>query len=118
MSSDGIVVVGGGIAGQSTCEALRRRDRKMPLTLVCGEPRLPYDRVRLSELLASEGPSDSFELRPIDWYQDHSVRLVLGRAASRIETSRHRLELAGGPGVDAFPVVVRAGHVLVRVAHP
>ena len=47
-----IVVLGGGIAGQAVVEAVRERDRDVPLTLLCGEPRLPYDRVRLSELLA------------------------------------------------------------------
>ena len=34
----GILVVGGGIAGQAVCEAVRARDPHVPLTLVCGEP--------------------------------------------------------------------------------
>jgi len=50
-----ILVIGGGIAGQAVCEALRRREPEVPLVMVCGEPRLPYDRVTLSTLLASEG---------------------------------------------------------------
>lgn len=49
----GIAIVGGGIAGQALCEALRRRDPDLAITLVCGEPCLPYDRVRLSEILVS-----------------------------------------------------------------
>jgi len=36
-----IVVVGGGIAGQRLCEALRDRDPDVSITLVCGESRLP-----------------------------------------------------------------------------
>ena len=34
MSSRGIVVVGGGIAAQSLCEAVRERDPGVPLTMV------------------------------------------------------------------------------------
>ena len=43
-----IVIVGGGIAGQAVCEALREREADVPITLVCGEGSAPYDRVRLS----------------------------------------------------------------------
>ena len=49
----GIVIVGGGIAGQAVCEALRERDPAVAITLICGERRAPYDRVRLSEILVS-----------------------------------------------------------------
>jgi bacterioferritin-associated ferredoxin len=45
-------------------EAIRDRDREVPVTLLCGEPRLPYDRVRLSELLASGEDPDALTLRP------------------------------------------------------
>jgi len=37
----GVLVIGGGIAGQAVCEELRDRDPKTPITLVCAEDRLP-----------------------------------------------------------------------------
>jgi nitrite reductase (NADH) large subunit len=77
------VVVGGGIAGQALCEALRDRDPDVELTLVCGEPRLPYDRVRLSEILVSGEDPESLALRPSEWFGDRRVRLLLGRRALR-----------------------------------
>ncbi len=76
--SSGIVIVGGGIAGQALCEALRERDDEVAITLVCGEPRLPYDRVRLSEILVSGEDPDSLALRPSEWFEDHDVRVELG----------------------------------------
>jgi hypothetical protein len=51
--SGAIVIVGGAIAGQAVCEALRERDPGVAITLVCGEPAAPYDRVRLSQILLS-----------------------------------------------------------------
>ena len=77
--SEGILVVGGGIAGQAVCEEVRRRDPVVPLTLVCGEAAAPYDRVRLSHLLAGEAGADELALRPDGWYLDRGVELVLGR---------------------------------------
>jgi nitrite reductase (NADH) large subunit len=78
-AADGILVVGGGIAGQAVCEEVRRRDADVPLTMVCGESTAPYDRVRLSHLLAGETDAGQLALRPDDWYADRRVELVLGR---------------------------------------
>ena len=44
-ATSGILVVGGGIAGQAVCEAVRARDPHVPLTLVRGEGR-PSKRLR------------------------------------------------------------------------
>ncbi|GAC1436657.1 MAG: nitrite reductase large subunit NirB [Solirubrobacteraceae bacterium] len=76
-----ILVVGGGIAGQALCEELRERDPMAAITLLCGEPRLPYDRVRLSEILVSGEDPSALELRPAEWFRDHRVDVVLGRRA-------------------------------------
>jgi nitrite reductase (NADH) large subunit len=69
-----VLVVGGGIAGQAVCEALAAR---ADVTLACGEPRLPYDRVSLGRLLAGE-TLDALQLRPADWYRDRGVDVRLG----------------------------------------
>ncbi|MGI8410968.1 MAG: nitrite reductase large subunit NirB [Solirubrobacteraceae bacterium] len=97
--SFGIVVVGGGIAGQALCEALRERDPEQPITLVCGEPRLPYDRVRLSEILVSGHDADSLALRPSEWFEDHDVRVELGcRVSGLAEGSNGTRALACSNG--------------------
>jgi nitrite reductase (NADH) large subunit len=91
----GVVVVGGGIAGQALCEALRVRDPNVGIALVCGEPELPYDRVRLSELLVSGEPAEGLRLRPDEWYEDARIELVRARV-ERIHPDRKLIDLAGG----------------------
>jgi nitrite reductase (NADH) large subunit len=76
-----IVVVGGGIAGQALVEAVRARDPEVTIALVCDEPELPYDRVRLSELLITGEPAAGLRLRPDEWYADAGVQVIGGRAA-------------------------------------
>jgi nitrite reductase (NADH) large subunit len=73
-----VVIVGGGIAGQALCESLRERDPEVGITLVCGEPRLPYDRVRLSEILVSGECPETLALRPSEWYEDHAIDVCVG----------------------------------------
>ncbi|MDP8942704.1 MAG: nitrite reductase large subunit NirB [Actinomycetota bacterium] len=83
----GILVIGGGIAGQSVCEAVRARDPEVPLTLVCGEPRLPYDRVSLSNLLCSGEDPCSLQLRPEEWYEDERIDVRLGERVESLDAA-------------------------------
>jgi nitrite reductase (NADH) large subunit len=91
--SGAIVIVGGGIAGQSVCEEVRLRDPGVPITLICGEPSAPYDRVRLSEILVSGEDPQTLELRPAEWYDDHDVTLVVGRTVTWVDAQRSVLGL-------------------------
>jgi nitrite reductase (NADH) large subunit len=87
------LVIGGGIAGQAVLEAVREHDADHELTLVCAEPRLPYDRVALSTLLASQANPDTLTLRPASWYEDQKIDVRLN---TRVETlDPDRIELDG-----------------------
>ncbi len=89
----GVVIVGGGIAGQAVCEALRERDRDVAITLVCGECSAPYDRVRLSEILVSGEDARTLALRPAEWFADNDVDLLVGRTVTWVDAERGVLGL-------------------------
>jgi nitrite reductase (NADH) large subunit len=105
----GVVVVGGGIAGLAVCEALRERDADTPVTLVCGEPRLPYDRVRLSEILVSGASPETLQLRPVEWYEDHRVGLLLGRRVAAVRPDERVVELEDGAVLPYAALVLATG---------
>jgi nitrite reductase (NADH) large subunit len=105
----GIVIVGGGIAGQAVVEAIRDRDRDVPLTLICGEPRLPYDRVRLSELLVSGEDPDGLALRPREWFTDRGVAVLTGRRVARLALERRTVELDDGETIPFARLALATG---------
>jgi nitrite reductase (NADH) large subunit len=109
MSSDGITIVGGGIAAQALCEEVRERDASVPLTMICGEPCPPYDRVRLSEILVSGEEPEALTLRPAEWYEDNAVRLLSGRLVEGIDAGFRRLTLDGGETLAYDRVVLATG---------
>ncbi|MHB8657661.1 MAG: nitrite reductase large subunit NirB [Solirubrobacteraceae bacterium] len=109
MPRPGILIVGGGIAGQAVCEATRARDRDVPLTLVCGEPCLPYDRVRLGTLLDADGSVDGLRLRPDGWYEDQGIRVLQGSRVEALDPDEGSATLAGGGRVDFEQVVLCTG---------
>jgi nitrite reductase (NADH) large subunit len=82
------LVIGGGIAGQAVLEAVREQDPAAELTLVCAEPRLPYDRVALSTLLASQADPETLALRPASWYEDQRIDVRLNTRVTALDPDR------------------------------
>jgi nitrite reductase (NADH) large subunit len=107
--SDRVIVVGGGIAGQAVCEALREHDLATPATLVCAEPRLPYDRVRLSEILVSGASPQTLQLRPPEWFEDHRVDVLTGRRVTAVRADERVVELDDGTVLEYATLVLATG---------
>lgn len=87
-ATNGIVIVGGGLAAARTAEQLRKSEYSGPITLVSDEVHLPYDRPPLSkEVLRKE--VDDTALKPREWYDENGITLRLGSAA-KVWTPRRR----------------------------
>jgi len=108
-STHGILVVGGGIAGQAVCEALRSRDADVPVTLVCGEDHRPYDRVRLGALLSDDGDVEALRLRPDAWYDDARITVLTGARVESLDPDAGTAMLAGGTVLHYDRVVLCTG---------
>ncbi len=106
---DRIVIVGGGIAGQAVAEALRERDPDVAITLVCGEDALPYDRIRLSEILVDGSDAATLALRPEEWFADHDVEVLLGRWVEGGDLDAGTLVLDGAEELTFDKLVLATG---------
>jgi nitrite reductase [NAD(P)H] large subunit len=104
-----VLVIGGGIAGQSVCERLRERDAEVPITLLCKEAEPPYDRVALSHLLAGETRREELRLRPDAWYADRGIDLRLGAAVARLDPDGGTCALADGEALAFDRAVLCTG---------
>ncbi|HEX5194366.1 MAG TPA: FAD-dependent oxidoreductase [Solirubrobacteraceae bacterium] len=93
----GIVIVGGGLAGQRCAETLRREGCERPIRLICAEAMRPYDRPPLSKrLLVDRSRDETLTYRPERWYQDHDVDLLVGVRATGLAPGEHRVRLSDG----------------------
>ena len=116
MEATGIVIVGGGLAGQRCAETLRRRGYEGPVRMVCAEPDPPYDRPPLSkEVLAGEAGEDSLGYRPAWWYEEKGVDLLLGLRAESLDPSAKRLRLEGGVELSYEKLVIATGGAARRL---
>src|SRR6202008_3405208 len=104
-----IVVVGGGIAGVSTIDALRAGGFDGDLTLIdAGE--FPYDRPPLSkDYLAGSTEIKDIALQPPQWYDDQRVRLVAESTVAALNADLGAVELCDGTTLYADRVVLAMG---------
>jgi 3-phenylpropionate/trans-cinnamate dioxygenase ferredoxin reductase subunit len=119
-----VAVVGGGLAGAKTAEALRDKGFDGRVVLFADEKQLPYDRVPLSKDFLAEKTSPvaraydegdrrltlpEFTVHDADWYRTHDIDLRLETQVASVDSAGHRLELADGATVGYDQLVLATG---------
>ena len=84
--SEPLVVIGNGMAAARFADELSKRALGRYAVAVVGEePRLAYNRVLLSSVLAGEVASSDIELKPHGWWRDRGITLRYGCRATAID---------------------------------
>lgn len=111
MSEPHLVVVGASLAGLRAVEGARRSGYDGRITLIGAEPHLPYDRPPLSkDFLQPSHPATPNLHRTVDHLRDElKVDLLLGRAATALDTGAHLVTLEGGEQVSYTSLVIATG---------
>jgi nitrite reductase (NADH) large subunit len=74
-----LIVIGNGMAGCRAIEEILARDAtKYRVTIFGAEPRVNYNRIMLSPLLAGEKSFDDIVINDQAWYDDNGITLVSG----------------------------------------
>jgi nitrite reductase [NAD(P)H] large subunit len=117
--SEPLVVIGNGMAAARFVEELTARALGRYAVAVVGEePRLAYNRVLLSAVLARDvGPSD-IVLKSADWWRRRGVTLLYGQTAIGIDTHIRRVRLAAGATLPYTRLVLATGSRPIRLPLP
>jgi nitrite reductase (NADH) large subunit len=108
--SEPLIVIGNGMAAARLVDELARRALGRYAVAVIGEePRLAYNRVLLSALLADEVGFDDLELRPARWWRDRGVTLRYGVRATAVDAAARNVTLAGGTRSSFSKLVFATG---------
>ena len=104
------VIVGGGLAGAKTAEALREEGFDGRIVIVGSEHELPYERPPLSkDYLRGESPREKARALPDGWYEEHDVDLRTGTTAERIDLDARELALSGGDRLAFDRLLIATG---------
>lgn len=110
MTGDGVVVIGGGLAGQSCVQALRKHGYDGRVRMVCSESVAPYDRPPLSKrYLAGAVEETDISLKADRWYSDCGIELLLGRSAVGLLPDSGKVTLDDGSALGYDRLLVACG---------
>jgi apoptosis-inducing factor 3 len=114
-----VVIVGGGAAGNSAAETLRREGYSGQVTMLSADVSLPCDRPNLSKgYLAGTASEESNLLRSAQFYNDQKIDLHLGARVAAIDIHSRHVEMAGGARHAFGALLLATGAEPVRLDVP
>jgi nitrite reductase (NADH) large subunit len=117
--SEPLVIVGNGMAAARLVDELAKTALgRYAIAVIGDEPRLAYNRVLLSSVLAGDTASHDIELRPADWWRDRGVTLKYGCAVTEIDVGRRELKIANDESVAFSKLVLATGSMPLRLNVP
>src|SRR6202163_428815 len=88
------------------------------IAVIGDEPRLAYNRVLLSSVLAGKTASHDIELRPASWWRARGVTLKYGCLATEIDVGRRELKIANEESIGYSKLVLATGSTPLRLNVP
>src|SRR6201994_4208421 len=117
--SESLVIVGNGMAAARLVDELAKVALgRYAIAVIGAEPRLAYNRVLLSSVLAGETASHDIELKPAAWGRDRGVTLKYGCAATEIDVGRNELKIANEESIGFSRLVLATGSAPLRLNVP
>ncbi len=101
------LIVGGGLAGATAADTLRREGAAGSVAILSAEDMAPYHRPRLSKsYLVGASSVDEMLVHPVDFYAAQKIDLRLGVRVARVDAQQRQVHTTAGE-------VVRYGQMLL-----
>lgn len=106
------VIVGGGAAGNSAAEELRRSGYRGRVTILSSVGTPPIDRPNLSkDYLAGKAQPDWIPLRGADWYAERDIDLRLNTTVTKVDPGAHAVRLEDGEFLQYDKLLLAMGGI-------
>jgi nitrite reductase (NADH) large subunit len=117
--SEPLVIIGNGMAAARLVDELSQSALgRYAIAVIGDEPRLAYNRVLLSSVLAGEAASEDIELKAAAWWRDRGVTLKYGCLATEIDVGRREIKIANDESVPFSKLVLATGSAALRLNVP
>src|SRR5213596_853340 len=110
------LIIGSGIGGASTCEGIRRHDKRGSVTLVGAEVFPPYKRWILSKSFLREKVAPIKKLTIVDpgWYNSHKIETRFACMVTQVNIDRRLAVLGNGETIEFNKACLAMGSRPVR----
>ncbi len=114
------LIIGGGIAGTTAAETLRKEDPDGTVAIVSDEPYPLYSRILLSKpnFFLEKVPFDTIWMRKEEWYGEQGIDYLSGHTVTEINSGEHKVILADGSEIEYEKLLVATGMPVRRIPVP
>lgn len=109
MSTAHYLIIGGGIAGTSAAETIRKQDTEGVIWIVDAEPHRLYSRVLLTHYVKGLIPENKLYLRTGEWYKDLHLVLKSNTRVVNLEPINHLATLSNGEVIQYKKLLIATG---------
>lgn len=103
------VIIGGGIAGTTCAEELRKLDPKGDITLISEEYHALYSRVLLPHYIKEKIPRERVFLKKESWYAEQKIDWLTGEIVLRVDAKNKSIELLSGRELGYDKLLIATG---------
>ena len=119
MAKQKLVVIGNGMAGcRAVQEVLKRDPDRYDITIFGAEPRVNYDRIMLSPVLAGEKAFADIVINDKAWYAEHGIVLHTGVKVEAVDRQAGIVRAAGGLAAPYDRLILAVGSDPIRLPLP
>jgi len=105
-----LVVIGNGMAGCRAVEEILARDSsRYRITIFGAEPRVNYNRIMLSPVLAGEKTFEEIIINGQDWYDENGIELISGDPVIAIDREKHEVISRSGRTTGYDKLLIATG---------
>ena len=105
------LIIGNGVAGTTAAGEIRKHDSAGEITIFSSEALPFYSRIRLVEYLAGDISDQDLVLFKKEWYESHSISLMLSSQVQSIEPQYSRIILADGSSRTYDRLLIASGGI-------
>jgi 3-phenylpropionate/trans-cinnamate dioxygenase ferredoxin reductase subunit len=110
------LIIGSGQAGVQLAVSLRLAGYQGEIQMVGKESHLPYQRPPLSkQILKKEWAAERCQLRHLDFFEKHDIKLLPGVTATRLDVSASQVDLDDGSSLQYDNLAICTGSRLNRL---
>ncbi len=114
-----VVIVGGGHGGAQAAASLRHNNFTGTVAVISEEPDPPYERPPLSkEYLAREKPFERILIKPVTYWADRGIEMILGARVTTVDPTAHRVTTAAGAAIGYGTLIWATGGRPRRLSCP
>ncbi|HQR90988.1 MAG TPA: FAD-dependent oxidoreductase, partial [Caulobacter sp.] len=114
-----LIVIGNGMAGCRAVEEILKRDPdRYEIAIFGTEPRVNYNRIMLSPVLAGEKTFDDIVINDEAWYRDNGIALHVGRAVIGVDLEGKTVLAEGGLALAYDKLILATGSDPFRLPLP